>query len=152
MRELTIRLSALAPEAANALQIVVYFDRLVEHRAGCRSVLRGAAILSGCPVGFVDRSRGDRRRVLPEGTYTTPDSTLADGWPRVVAGDGLLEMCLERDESVEGGLDTLVLERALLAAATVLGAPWTPPNSAEQDGSGRCWPTIRTTRPCADLG
>ena len=121
MRELTIRLSALAPEAANALHVVAYFDRLVEHRAGYRSVLRGAAILSGCPAGFVDRSRGDRLRVLPEGTYTTPDSTLADVWPRAVAGDGSLEMWLERDEPVDGSLDALVLERALLAAAAMLG-------------------------------
>ncbi|WP_084525680.1 hypothetical protein [Nocardia vaccinii] len=121
MRELTIRLSALAPEAANALHVVAYFDRLIEHRAGYRSVLRGAAILSGCPVGFVDRSRGHRWRVLTEGTFTTPESTLADVWPRVAAGDGSLEMWLERDEPVEGGLDALILERALLAAATMLG-------------------------------
>lgn len=121
MRELTIRLSALAPEAANALHVVAYFDRLVEHRAGSRSVLRGAAILSGCPVGFVDRTHGNSWRVLPDGTFTAPEPAAADTWPRVAAGDGSLEMWLERAEPVEGGLDALVLERALLAAATMLG-------------------------------
>jgi hypothetical protein len=127
MRELAARLSALAPEAANALQVIAYFDKLIEHGAGARSVVRGAAVLSGCPAGLLDRAHDIRLRTLPDGTTAPPPRQADRSWPRAGSRDGTLEIWLERENPAHDSLDALVLERALLAVTTSLGqAPDTP--------------------------
>lgn len=131
MRELTARLSALAPEAANALKVIAYFDQLSEHGAGAGSVLRGAAILSGCPAGLRDRSRDLLLRTLPDGTSAVPLAQAESSWARAASRDGTLEIWLERDSLVQETLDALVLERALLAVATSLGRTLDPAGHGE---------------------
>lgn len=121
MRELTARLSALAPEAANALQVIAYFDKLVEHGAGVRSVIRGAAVLSACPAGLLDRPRGTQLRILPDGTSANLLPHAGSSWPRARSEDGSVEVWLESDDSSPDSLNALILERALLATATSLG-------------------------------
>jgi hypothetical protein len=132
MRDLTVRLSALAPEAASALKVIAYFDQLIEHGAGVRSVIRGAAILSGCPACLLDRSRGMLLRTLPDGT-SAPSLRQADrSWPRADSHDGILEVWLERDEPADADLDALILERALLAAAASRGRTRQAPGHREE--------------------
>ncbi|MBB2504299.1 PucR family transcriptional regulator, partial [Amycolatopsis echigonensis] len=50
MRELVTHLSALDSGAAETVKVIAYFDRLVEGRAGLEPIVRGAAVLSGCPA------------------------------------------------------------------------------------------------------
>ncbi len=83
MKELAGRLAALDPDAGAALQVIAYFDRLIEGRAGLESLVRGAAVLSGCPARLVDEERGVRVRVEAEeraGT-TAARSTRPGPWP-----------------------------------------------------------------------
>ncbi|WP_433214061.1 hypothetical protein [Microtetraspora malaysiensis] len=67
MRELVGRLAALDPDAGAAVQVIAYFDRLVESRAGLEAIVRGAAVLAGCPARLVDGERRVRVRVLADG-------------------------------------------------------------------------------------
>ncbi|XVQ14659.1 hypothetical protein ACQP1W_19635 [Spirillospora sp. CA-255316] len=67
MKELAGRLAALDPDAGAALQVIAYFDRLVEGRAGLEALVRGAAVLTGRPARLVDEARRVRIRVEPGG-------------------------------------------------------------------------------------
>lgn len=44
MRDLVGRLSALDPDAGAAVQVIAYFDCLVETRAGLEAIVRGATV------------------------------------------------------------------------------------------------------------
>ncbi|BCY10670.1 helix-turn-helix domain-containing protein [Actinoplanes sp. L3-i22] len=68
MRDLAARLTALDPDAGAALQVIAYFDRLTEARAGLQSIVRGAAVLAGCPARLADEHRRIHLRVHPDGT------------------------------------------------------------------------------------
>ncbi|GAA2715381.1 helix-turn-helix domain-containing protein [Actinoplanes palleronii] len=72
MRDLAARLTALDPDAGAALQVIAYFDRLIEGRAGLPAIIRGAAVLAGCPARLTDPRRRISLRVQPDGTDTTP--------------------------------------------------------------------------------
>ncbi|MER7970518.1 PucR family transcriptional regulator, partial [Streptomyces sp. NPDC096080] len=63
MRELAGRLTAVDPDAGAAVQVITYFDRLAVDRAGLESLVRGAAVLAGCPARLVDDGRRVRVRV-----------------------------------------------------------------------------------------
>ncbi|MFK4729664.1 helix-turn-helix domain-containing protein [Agromyces mediolanus] len=65
MQELVGRLTALDPEASETLKVVSYFDALVAAGVGAEALLRGAAALSGAPVGFLAPAR--RLRVGQDG-------------------------------------------------------------------------------------
>lgn len=124
MRDLTVRLAALSPEAADALRVITYFDELVERGAGLRAVVRGAAVLTGRPAGLDDAGRRLRMRVLPDGSSAAadpPDRSRA-AWPTTDPSLGAPVLWVERDGG-PGGLDAVVLERAHRAARAVLGSP-----------------------------
>ncbi|MFD7046884.1 helix-turn-helix domain-containing protein [Streptomyces mirabilis] len=120
MKELAGRLAALDPDAGAALQVIAYFDRLIEGRAGLESLVRGAAVLSGCPARLVDEERGVRVRVEADGTRRDNGGPLDPAWPSVpLTPDGPPAVWLERT-GVSDGVHAMVLERAAAAARVVL--------------------------------
>ncbi|WP_436533390.1 helix-turn-helix domain-containing protein [Actinoplanes sp. HUAS TT8] len=117
MRDLAARLTALDPDAGAALQVIAYFDRLTEGRAGLQAIVRGAAVLAGCPARLADEQRRIHLRVHPDGTDTGAES--ADpAWMSVAVADGAV-LWLERP-GPPGPVDAMILERAAGAARTVL--------------------------------
>ncbi|MGW1022950.1 helix-turn-helix domain-containing protein [Streptomyces sp. NPDC002577] len=83
MKELAGRLAALDPDAGAALQVIAYFDRLMEGRVGLEALVRGAAVLSGCPARLVDERRGVRVRVEADGRRDTSVGPIDPAWPWV---------------------------------------------------------------------
>ncbi|WP_345711384.1 helix-turn-helix domain-containing protein [Kineococcus glutinatus] len=118
MRELVGKLEALDPDAGAALRVVTYFDQLLERRAGLESVVRGAAILSGHPAVLLDRERDLRVRVRPDGTRTEAPAAADPAWCRLTVDPGIT-VCLEHAPPA-GPVEAVVLERAAMAARTVL--------------------------------
>ncbi|MFD5756534.1 PucR family transcriptional regulator, partial [Streptomyces sp. NPDC127044] len=120
MKELAGRLAALDPDAGAALQVIAYFDRLIEGRAGLEALVRGAAVLSGCPARLVDEERGVRVRVEADGTRRDDGGPLDPAWPSApLTPDGPPAVWLERT-GVSDGVHAMVLERAAAAARVVL--------------------------------
>jgi len=133
MRDLAVRLAALDAEAGAALRVIAYFDRLVEARAGLQSIVRGAAVLAGCPARLDDDERRVRIRMLPTGEAAPVPDPPRPEWPHASVGSGVL--WLERDGDA-GPVDAMVLERACGAAGAVLDrtrgrAPAPDPASVE---------------------
>lgn len=81
MRELAGRLAELDPDAGAALQVIAYFDRLMEGRVGLEALVRGAAVLSGCPARLIDDRRGIRIRVEPDGRREDSGGPVDPTWP-----------------------------------------------------------------------
>lgn len=112
MRELLGRISALDPEAGEAVRVIAYFDSLAG--AGVEPLVRGAAVLTGVPAGFVDRSRGVALRVAPDGSVdravSDPDPAWCSVPVRAVGGTLWLERTGE-----PGPVGAMVLERASAA-------------------------------------
>ncbi|MFE3456247.1 helix-turn-helix domain-containing protein [Nocardiopsis aegyptia] len=112
MRELLGRISALDPEAGEAIKVIAYFDSLAG--AGVEPLVRGAAVLTGVPAGFVDRSRGVALRVAPDGSVDRavpdPDPSWSCVPVRAVGGTLWLERTGE-----PGPVGAMVLERASAA-------------------------------------
>ncbi|GAB2485940.1 helix-turn-helix domain-containing protein [Nocardiopsis aegyptia] len=112
MRELLGRISALDPEAGEAVRVIAYFDSLAG--AGVEPLVRGAAVLTGVPAGFVDRSRGVALRVTPDGSVDRATSDPDPSWcsvpVRAVGGT----LWLERTGD-PGPVGAMVLERASAA-------------------------------------
>jgi hypothetical protein len=111
MQQLAGRLTALDPEASATLKVVSYFDILVEHEAGVETMLRGAAVLGGCPAGFHPGQDATALRMSPDGR-PLPAGRPGD-WPSCPAG---LEAAvwLERDGAPHAN-DAMILERLALA-------------------------------------
>jgi PucR-like helix-turn-helix protein len=123
MRELVGRLAALDPDAGAAVQVIAYFDQLTQARAGLEAVVRGAAVLSGCPARLADPDRRLHVRVTPDGQrkdlFTTPDPD----WLSVpVTPDGPT-LWLEKPDPA-GPVEAMVLERAAAAVGEVLDRAW----------------------------
>ncbi|MGW3408476.1 helix-turn-helix domain-containing protein [Streptomyces sp. NPDC000888] len=81
VRELAGRLAELDPDAGAALQVIAYFDRLMEGRVGLEALVRGAAVLSGCPARLIDDRRGIRIRVEPDGRREDSGGPVDPTWP-----------------------------------------------------------------------
>jgi PucR C-terminal helix-turn-helix domain len=113
MQELAGRLTALDPEASATLKVVSYFDTLVGHEAGVETLLRGAAVLSGCPAGFSPGQSARGLRMSPDGRPLPPGDP-AD-WPASPAGPGTV-VWLERAGTPHAN-DAMILERLALAVA-----------------------------------
>lgn len=117
MRDLAARLTALDPDAGAALQVIAYFDRLTEGRAGLQAIVRGAAVLAGCPARLADDQRRLHLRVHPDGTDATAGQTDPSWMSAQVTGTAVL--WLERP-GPPGPVDAMILERAAGAARTIL--------------------------------
>lgn len=113
MRDLTVRLDALDPEAGAALRVIAYFDDLIAHGAGLPAIVRGAAILAACPAALVDPAQQVRVRIGAGGVAGTP-GPRDPGWPWTPVGPGGGELWLERDDGSHP-IDAMVLERAAAA-------------------------------------
>ncbi|WP_368499105.1 hypothetical protein [Herbiconiux sp. A18JL235] len=115
MRELAGRLAALDPAASETLRVIAYFDRLVDGRVGAEGMLRGAAVLSGAPVGRLTAGRAEGRRFGADG------AALADGgpgdWPGVAIGDGDV-VWLERAGEPHAN-DAMILERLAISLSVL---------------------------------
>lgn len=118
MRDLTIWLDTLDPEAGTALRVISYFEELVAHGAGLHAILRAAAKLTECAVALIDDDRQIRIRLGSEGT-PAPISLRDPAWPQSSVGAGSAVLWVERSGPPHP-LDALVVERAAGAAAVVL--------------------------------
>lgn len=111
MRELAGRLSALDPTASETLKVITYFDALVDGRVGAEGMLRGAAALSGAPVGHLVAGAACGRRFAPDGAGL-PDGA-PDGWAALSFGEGST-VWLEREGDAHAN-DAMVLERLAIS-------------------------------------
>jgi hypothetical protein len=109
MQGLVWRLKALDPEASEGLKVITYFDALVDGHASAHVLLTGAAVLSGCPAGYV--ADGNTLRVDASGTKTA--SGVPGAWPGHDFGDGG-RVWIERAGPAFAN-DELILERAAIA-------------------------------------
>lgn len=110
MQELVGRLTALDAQATETIKVITYFDALVEGHANTQVILRGAAILSGCAVGFIADGTGFRVDVSG-GRAPRPDP---DGnWLSHSFGDGG-SAWIEREGSAHAN-DDMILERMAIA-------------------------------------
>jgi hypothetical protein len=119
VKDLLIKLSALDPDAGAAIKVIDYFDRLVESRAGLEAIVRGAAVLTGCPACLIDEERRVRLRMLPDGRREAAPSAPAPDWPTVTVPGGSATLWLERPGRGDT-VEKMVLERAAAAAREVL--------------------------------
>jgi hypothetical protein len=120
MRELAGRLAALDPDAAGAVQVIAYFDRLVEGRAGLEALVRGAAVLSGHPARLVDGERRIGVRVEADGRRRDDPDPPDPAWPGApLAPGGSPALWLERTGPA-GAMDAMILERLAAAVRVVL--------------------------------
>ncbi|MFD3504019.1 helix-turn-helix domain-containing protein [Streptomyces sp. NPDC058676] len=121
MKELAGRLTALDPDAGAAVQVIAYFDRLAESRAGLEALVRGAAVLAGVPARLVDTDRRVRVRVEADGTRRDTDRAPDAAWPSAaLAPGGAAALWLERAEAAPSVVDAVILERAAGAVRLVL--------------------------------
>jgi hypothetical protein len=143
VKELAGRLAALDPDAGAALQVIAYFDRLMEGRVGLEALVRGAAVLSGCPVRLVDERRGVRIRVTPDGRRDDSAGAVDPAWPwaplepadssatepaHAALPEFHAALWLERPGPPDG-VQAMILERAARAVRDVMDRTrgWAPP-------------------------
>jgi hypothetical protein len=120
MRDLVSHLAALDPDAAATVKVIAYFDQLVEAGAGLEPIVRGAAVLAGCPARLADGEHRVRLRVEPDGRVVAAGTEPDPAWPNApVRADGPPALWLERP-GPGGVVDAMVLERAAAAARGVL--------------------------------
>lgn len=119
MHQLAGRLTALDPDAGEALRVIAYFDELVHQRTGLESVVRGAAVLSGAPARLSTPSRRMALRVGPDGRRDDEPSPPDPSWQTITLDDPDVTLWLERP-GPSGPVDAMVLERGAQAARTVL--------------------------------
>lgn len=118
MRDLAVRLAALDADAGAALQVIAYFDGLLEAGAGVQSIVRGAAVLAGCVARLDDDTRRVHLRIRPDGVAEPGRDPVDEAWPHLTVGTATLR--LERATAAAGPVDAMVLERAATAARAVL--------------------------------
>ncbi|TVT60929.1 PucR family transcriptional regulator [Amycolatopsis rhizosphaerae] len=120
MKDLTIRLDALDPQAGAALRVISYFDDLLSHNAGVQAIVRGAAVLGATAATLVDNDRGVRVRIDRAGRSGSPADRSPDpAWPSAPVGPGNAVLWLERS-GPKHPVDDMIVERAASAATTVL--------------------------------
>jgi hypothetical protein len=114
MQGLVWRLRALDPEASESLKVIAYFDALVDGHASAQVLLSGAAVLSGCPAGYI--ADGNSLRVDETGTKTLSAASASSGpnpWPAHGFGDGG-RVWIERTGPAFAN-DEMILERVAIA-------------------------------------
>lgn len=120
MKELAGRLTALDPDAGAAVRVIAYFDRLAEHRAGLEALVRGVAVLAGCPARLADAGRRVHLRVETDGRRRDTEQPPDPAWPSAaLSPDGAPALWLER-AGAPSVVDAVILERAAAAIRLVL--------------------------------
>lgn len=120
VKELAGRLAALDPDAGAAVQVIAYFDRLIDGRVGLEAIVRGAATLAGCPARLVDDDRRVHIRMTADGVRRDVRSVPDSAWLcRPLSDDGPSALWLERTGPASP-VDLMVLERAGGAARAAL--------------------------------
>jgi len=103
------------------VRVIAYFDRLAETRAGLEALVRGAAVLAGCPARLVDAGRRVRVRVEPDGTRKDTEAPPEPDWPSAaLEPGGGPALWLERAGTGPSVVDAVILERAAGAVRRVL--------------------------------
>ncbi|MCY1137140.1 helix-turn-helix domain-containing protein [Actinoplanes sp. Pm04-4] len=118
MNELALRLAAVDPEAGAAVRVIGHFDALVAARAGLRTIVAGAATLSGRPARLSDTTRHLTIRATPDGIVETPPDEFDPAWPSASIGPGAT-LWLETT-AAPSTHEAVVLERAAAAVRAVL--------------------------------
>ena len=120
VKDLEVRLTALDPDAGAAMRVIAYFDELTTERAGLRAIIRGAAVLAGCPAGLSDEPRRLFLRAEPGGAVGQPPGPPDPRWLSIPVGqDGAAVLWLERPGQA-GPVEAMILERAAVASQAVL--------------------------------
>jgi len=122
VKGLLLRLSALDADAEAAVRVISYFDRLVDRGATPSEVVRAAAALAECVVGWTGAT-GTTRRFGPGGVAVPAEVPIQPSKAAPVdPADGAspARVWLERPGE-PGPLDDLVVERLALTAR-LLGA------------------------------
>jgi PucR C-terminal helix-turn-helix domain len=120
VKELAGRLAALDPEAVAAVRVIAYFDQLGDAGADLEAVVRGAAVLAGCPARLVDEGRRVQVRVRPDGRREDRDGPCDPAWPHAhLSPDGVTGLWLERADA-DGPVVAMVLERGAATARAAL--------------------------------
>ncbi len=113
VKELVGRLSALDPDAGAAVRVIAYFDRLAQSRAGVEALVRGAAVLAGCPARLLDAQRRVNVRVEADGRRCDTDLPPDPAWlSAALTPGGAAALWLERADAAAGVVDAVILERA----------------------------------------
>ncbi|MBV9792553.1 MAG: helix-turn-helix domain-containing protein [Actinobacteria bacterium] len=135
MKDLEVRLAALDPDAGAAVRVIAYFDQLTSARAGLEAIVRGAAVLAGCPVWLTDDGRRLSLRVDPDG-HPTPASGPPDpDWPHHQLDPGARAAVWLERPGPAGPVEAMVLERAAAAARSVLDRTRGRAPAADQDAA-----------------
>jgi hypothetical protein len=112
MDNLAGRLTTLDPDAGAAVRAIAYFDRLAETRAGLEALVRGVAVLAGCPARLIDSARRLRVRVEPDGKRHDTDTPPDPSWlSQALAPGSAAALWLERT-GPPSVVDAVILERA----------------------------------------
>ncbi|UNK71149.1 hypothetical protein [Microbacterium sp. H1-D42] len=114
MRELAGRLSALDPEASETLRVIEYFDTLVDGRVGSEGMLRGAAVLSGAPIGYRSSAASPAR--VFETDQSKPRDGSPEGWPSMRLSDDAV-VWIERLVLLAN--DGMILERLAISLSII---------------------------------
>lgn len=133
MRDLTVRLDALDPDAGAALRVIAYFDELLAHGAGLQAIVRGAAVLTGGAAALVDTSRHIRIQVDGAGRAGAPATIPDAACPRIPVGSGGVLWLEYLGPPLP--VHAMVLERAAAAAGSVLDRTRGPRDRPAQDAA-----------------
>jgi PucR C-terminal helix-turn-helix domain len=120
VKDLEVRLAALDPDAGAAIRVIGYFDRLTEAGAGLEAIVRGAAVLTGCPARLADERRRLFLRVEPDGSHGVPAGPPDRSWLSVSVEPGGGAVLWLEHPGPAGPVEAMVLERAAAAARVVL--------------------------------
>ena len=123
MQGLLLRLSGLDADAANAVRVIGFFDRLITGRAGLDTVLRSTATLAECPVGVTAPGRGLSLRADPGADTVTSGSVPPGAARRELAGGTVVWVART---GTPAPLDDMLLERFAIAVAVLLDHPTVP--------------------------
>jgi hypothetical protein len=117
MKGLLLRLSGLDADAANAVRVIGFFDRLITGRVGLETLVRSTAQLAECPVGVSAPGRGLTLRAEP-GADTVVSGRVPAGAARRELEDATVVWVAR--EGTPSPLDDMLLERFAIATAVLL--------------------------------
>ncbi len=134
MKELAGRLTALDPDAGAAVRVIAYFDGLAESRAGVEALVRGAAVLAGCPARLVDPERRVHVRVEPDGTRRDTEAPPDPTWPSArLSPHGTAALWLERAGAARGTVPVPASRTGSASGAASAHAGGSAPGMVEAD-------------------